>query len=368
MSEISNLVELEEGIKRKIWKNVSVESDNVIQLLNFHLDGSNLSLRLEEDATILENFLNNISDEKCEALARLLAQYLDINVLCQDKKVSILIRNEGNGSHARYVVDVMLQLFNIILEKFGHLAEASIGLVKVRVLGKTVYVLKRRDIENFVFLKGSITTVPDFSGWIESNIGRDNVMLPILSWINEEDEIEIGYLTSQRKLESVNLTRIADKLSQYSEELGLIGAVSELDLVKKSFLTELLWKIKAFQNGEQVSTIFQRHRVLIEEDILKSLTDDLYKLEKALAFNDALLNRIANRVAARAVESGDREQLISMGEEVLTSNIRKVTRLGGGKAVYIGKEELKHIEFSERANVRVIKMKDGSKVLVIEPL
>jgi len=368
VSQIRALVELENYIKRRVWKQTSIQGDNIILLLNFHIDGSPLSVKLEENTVTFEGFLINIDPDKCETLANILSQFMNLIVDCSNNNASVIIEYYEKERSSRFIVDVLVQLLNIMIDNLGHLAEKSFGVIKVAILDKDVYVLKRRDIENFMFLKGLIVTIPDYSGWIEANTGRDNIHLPLLSWVNERGDLEIGYVTSDKKLESVNLTRLIDKMVSLSQDLKLPGSISELDLVNKEFLMNTIWKLKSIQNGGDVTGLFQQQTFGLERDEIDLLLEDLIRVEKALAFNEALMNRVATRVASGAISTGEKEQLPVLGEEVIATTSRRVTRLGGGKAIYIGKEELKHIDFSEKANVKVVKLKDGRKVLVIEPL
>lgn len=369
MSKIRNLLDLEEQIKRKVWKQTAIEGDNIIQLLNFHLNGNPLTIKLGEEGVVFQRFLTSIDADRCQSIARLLSQFIDLLVECSDDSMSLVINYPaGNGETYRFIVDTLLQLLNIVIDNWGYLVEKSLGVVKVAILDKNVYVLKRRDIDNFLFLKGLVVTIPDYNGWIEANTGKDNLYLPLLSWINEKGELEIGYVTGEKKLESVNLTKVTDKVIKVSDDINLPSGISELDLVKKDFLVDAIWKLRALHNGTGTMGFFKQKSLSIERDELSDLLNELMKIEKAVAFNDALMNRVATRVASGAISTGEKEQLPVMGEEIIASTLRKVTRLGGGKAIYIGKEELKHINLSEKANVKVVKMKDGKTILIIEPL
>jgi len=213
-----------------------------------------------------------------------------------------------------------------------------------------------------------IVVMPGEDGWILSSMGMDNVKLPILSVVKSDRTL--AYAPAENNvLKPYNLTEVLNKLKELVDIIGagivdLPADESEL-LVKIGNLLSLLDIIRAsLGEGALPLAPININDEIAEKvkPLLEKLTNDIEVLRKILGLDEAIRRKIAMRMAVDYARS-----ILQRESGVIISNVRKVSKLGAGKAVYIGKEELKILPLGEKVLVSVVEEK-GKKKIVIEPL
>ena len=109
------------------------------------------------------------------------------------------------------------------------------------------------------------------------------------------------------------------------------------------------------ENGRSLRTISHKLATFMSEEDkkqLKKIADMLLKVrdqrDSAASFDESLRRKLAFREAVRI--TAERNRIT----KVVESNIRNISRSGGGKSVYLGKEELKWIRLGEKALVKIV--------------
>ena len=241
------------------------------------------------------------------------------------------------------------------------------GEILVNAFGYDVTILSR-DYNNPVRTgwRGDIIVIlPDENGWLKSNIGIDNESLPILSYVKDEVFSYIPW--EDNSLRPISLTRILEKIKLLTENINmpmLQPPKDEAELLENiNNILGALEMIKLSVKGGMplisTSDVNSSFNELVSE-----IERELKLIQRMLTFDGILRMKIAIKQAieiAREIIEGKRNQ------GIIVSNIRKVTKLGGGKAIYIGKEELRVIKLGDRVLVKVVE-EMGRKKLIIEPI
>ena len=241
------------------------------------------------------------------------------------------------------------------------------GEILVNAFGFDVTILSRdyNDPVRTGWRGDIIVILPDESGWMKSSIGLDNESLPILSYIKDEVFSYIPW--EDNSLRPISLTRILEKIKLLTENVNmpvLQPPRDEAELLKNiNNILGALEMIKlSVKGGMPLISTSDINSPL--DELIDEIERELKLIQRMLTFDGILRMKIAIKQAieiAREIIEGKRNQ------GIIVSNIRKVTKLGGGKAIYIGKEELKVIELGDRVLVKVIE-EMGRKKLIIEPM
>jgi hypothetical protein len=237
--------------------------------------------------------------------------------------------------------------------------------------------------------------------------GVDNVRLPVLGfkdWHDQHYRIAYPIYKDLRKegnvtyhalfdFDFLDLTEIFEELQ---ETISLIGQyLARLNLsipgrrriesrIKElpSHPIELYFKHYALQDaadfilrlldgkeGGSLMEVSKEFAEMVNEEDKRKLEETAHMLvrardkrDSAASFDESLQHTLAFREAVKIV--GDRHRIT----KVLESNIRNVSRSGGGKSIYLGKEELKWMHLGEKAMVKVVEYQPFRSRIEIYPL
>lgn len=132
-----------------------------------------------------------------------------------------------------------------------------------------------------------------------------------------------------------------------------------VDLYVKYFAlrdaADFISRLLSAENYHSLEGISEKLADIIDEEDRKKLMETAVMLMKirdkrdsAASFDDSLQRTLAFREAVRIAVKRDRTT------KILESNVRNISRSGGGKSVYLGKEELKWIRLGEKALVKIV--------------
>ena len=237
--------------------------------------------------------------------------------------------------------------------------------------------------------------------------GVDNVRLPVLGfrdWHDQHYRIAYPVYKDLRKegnvtyhtlfgFDFIDLTEVFEDLQEAISLIGQYLSKLNLSILEKrrirswikelpSHPVELYFKYYALQDAadfifrlldekesgslREISSEFAR--MVNEEDkekleetarMLVTIRD---KRDSAASFDESLQHTLAFREAVKIV--GDRDRIA----KVIESNIRNISRSGGGKSIYLGKEELKWIRLGEKALVKVVEYQPFRSRIEIYPM
>ena len=240
----------------------------------------------------------------------------------------------------------------------------------------SVYIVTRQDLENLRFLKGLYVTKPDRNGKYLTPYGEDHVDRPLVCWWNEENELEVLYPTEDGTWETFNVSRFAHEINELLSEAGGREWVSEDDVLTNiDKIQELLYRVKIQLSKPSLpflpTNYLDTDKNEGKADLIKKaeqLGNKIKTLTLIRTFDRYVKDKAVMKLVALSLISTSGEDVVLGGENILVSNVRTVSKLGGGKAVYIGKDELNLVELKNKVIVSVIQLPSGKKALLIEPL
>ncbi len=350
----------------------SISENEYIVHVGPSTSGFDLRIMLNENSLMALNILVGLDSETIEILCDATGLESDsVNIeITEDGALNIRILGRDPIKLVKSCINLIKHLYMNFINQFPLTAWRVLGEIQVKVYNYRISVLSPEYNQPVrTGWRGDIIVVmPGEDGWILSSMGMDNVKLPILSVVKSDRTL--AYAPAENNvLKPYNLTEVLNKLRELVDIIGagivdLPADESEL-LVKIGNLLSLLDIIRA-SLGEGALPLAP---ININEEIaekvkplLEKLTNDIGVLRKILGLDEAIRRKIAMRMAVDYARS-----ILQRESGVIISNVRKVSKLGAGKAVYIGKEELKILPLGEKVLVSVVEEK-GKKKIVIEPL
>lgn len=322
-----------------------------------------------ENITVL-NLLSEVDKETVSTLSSKTVNYgRKLRYSIKDSKLSVTLLEPASIGSLEFLLDVIETIIVDFITKFPRKSWRVLGELRFNLFGSTISVLSSQYSRIIrTRWRGDIIAILRDDGWVTSNIGRDNPNLPLIALSNGEI-FSIAPNFDENSFLPVNLTEFVNKIKELNALVGvklidLPRDESEL-LVKLSNVLSLIDSVKMARSDKGFSVIPLR---LSEENLekIKSLVDEIedqVKLIRSMStFDGVLRKRVALRLAIEYAKD-----ILSSERGVIVSNVRKVSRLGAGKAIYIGREELKAISLGEKVLVSVIEEK-GRKKIIIEPI
>ena len=366
-------MELAGYIKANYWKQVVTKKNNIISLLNFFKTGNPCQIKInhEKNVLIVSNFLEKLEKKTAQLIANEIIQdNRQIEVKVTTDTLSLIYPKTTQNKY-REMIDHIFTLYDKLFEKHGTITEKTIGIRKIKVLGKSLYVLDRTDIDNLKFLKDLYLTKPNANGEYISVYGRDTIKRPILSMENESGEIIIMYIDQEGQLREFNLTKFKKKLNTILGELGILEKLTEDEILDIEKLNSIVFKLKMqTERKPSVFTPIPARRTHLDAEIINKVREIINEAETIMqikVFDNYLKEKALLKITAHAfLEERNSVQAIG-AKQLISTKIRTVTKLGGGKAIYIGREELRQINLGDRAKVSVVQLPTGKKILIVEP-
>ena len=364
---------LAEYIKTNYWEQVVSKKNNIISLLNFFKSGNPCQIKINKEKNMLTviNFMENIEKKTAQLIANEITQESQqIEVKINTDTLTLIYTNITQNKY-KETIDHIFSLYDKLFEKHGNITEKTIGIRKIKVLGKALYILDRKDIDNLKFLKDLYLTKPSTNGEYLTIYGKDTIKRPILSIENENGEIIIMYIDQNGQLREFNLTKFKEKLNTILTQLGIMEKLTEDDVLDMEKLNNIVYKLKMQTEGKPAvfTPITARKTNLNEETIsrVKEIIREAETIMQIKIFDNYLKEKALLKITAHAfLEEKNTIQAIG-AKQLISTKIRTVTKLGGGKAIYIGKEELRQINLGDKAKVSVVQLPTGKKILIVEP-
>lgn len=366
-------------IKSYLWQDVKKGPNGEIRLLNFYLNGDPLIVKLDpkKGDVIVENFLINFDKAMYLTLTESITyNFKKISFMYKDKKVSLFVESAFEDDKTREMVNRVLEVYDFIFEKFQSYSENMFGIRKRNVLSRGVYIITRQDIENLRFLKGLYVTKPDKIGRYLTSYGEDHVNRPLVCWWNKENELEVLYPTESGSWETFNVTKFVKTINDLISRTGGKEWISEDDVLENmDSIQELIYRLRIqlskpnlpFLSSGSIEITGKEDKTNIMQE-LNNLEEQIKTLTLIRTFDRYVRDKAIMKLVALSLSSLQKEEGVVSGESILASNIRTVSKLGGGKAVYIGKDELNLVDLKSKVIVSVIQLPSGKKALLIEPL
>ena len=369
-----DIQEIAEYIEKNYWAATKILDKNKISLLNFHITGDPCIIDLNEnsDSVIVENFLQNMNKNEFNTVVEELEQnFKDVELSQKGESLTLVLNKSKSENDYTAIIDKIFLIYDYIFEKFSGITEKTMGIRKIASMGKPVYIVKRDDLENLKLIRGLFLTKPDAAGKYTSNYGDDSIKRPVLSWKNKQGELIATYIDAQGKLSKINLTTLKEKINDILTRLGLPERVNEDTVLDIEKLNEALYKARIrVETGEGFFIPVETSTNVVTEELkreVKELKKEVEKIIQLKTFDNYVREKVLLKLIAHSLTS-EEDTLQAVGaKQLLTTKIRTVTKLGGGKAVYIGREELRLIELKDKALVSVIQLPSGKKIILVQP-
>ncbi len=354
----------------KFFGNCEVISENKYRIhMGPSSAGYDLIFDLSGDNITVLNLISRVDDETIELIARKVfgtSQLIKYEV--RDNSLKVFFMKAGR-SDVSDVLGFIEEFFREFITSFPRKAWLILGELQFNLLGETITILSSKYNECLkTGWRGNIIAILREDNWIISNIGRDHVDLPVLTMTNG-DIFAFAPNKYGDSLIPINLSEIIKELKTLVDALGisLIDVPkNEIELIHKfGSVISLIDSINMIDSEKRFSilTLNLEGKKLSElREIIRNLKEKLDAVGRLYTFDGMLRKKIALKLAVRFAN-----ELLSGESGVIVSNVRKVSRLGAGKAIYIGKEELKAIPLGEKVLVSVIEEK-GRRKIVIEPI
>ncbi|MHA1616316.1 MAG: hypothetical protein ACTSX9_03300 [Candidatus Njordarchaeales archaeon] len=351
------------------------EENKIIVSLGPPTKRFNLTFRFEENCIIVDNILPEITED----LFHLLKEYLPSNshnaeLFLQDRSLCLKIsRYKEDDAVLKDCLNIIKRIYEVATEKLPHLTWRTLGEMRLKILNEEVSILSPDFLEPIRtgWRAELVVVLPRDDKWFRSTLGLDNLDLPLLSYI-DQSEVYAFEPHENGSLVPVNLSEIIEEIKQLLDSTGLwrIERVNDvIEMVSNpEIIARILSTLKMLKNDLPFppSLIGTSQRVSREtlDRIITVLENAYEKLSKIRNVDRFFYLKIVTRLAVLFARN-----IIQRGGAggVLVSNVRKVSKLGAGKAVYIGKEELKYLELGDRVLVSVIE-EDGKRKIIIEPI
>ncbi len=332
--------------------------------------GYDALFKFSKDSITVLNLLTGIDTDTLQIIShRVLGKNKSINLDITENSLNFSTRWQGDLRILEDTLDIVRNIFREFMTYFPKKSWMLLGEIQLNILGNSISILSEEynDVIRTGW-RGDIIAILRHDNWVISNIGRDHVDLPILT-ISDGNIFTFAPTKDGDHLEPINLTKIIQELSSLLDFLG----VQIIDLPKDESelfrklgqIIGLLDSIKLLKSGGDFSLLpikLDEEKIKVIEARLKEIESKVDAIRRIFAFDGVVRKKIALKIAAQYARE------ILHGEKgVIVSNVRKVSKLGAGKAIYIGKEELKAIPLGEKVLVSVIEDK-GRRKIVIEPL
>jgi len=332
--------------------------------------GFDVEFVFHEDKIIVNKVLPNIDNEKISILLQEIPQRDDIRYDIDQGWLNIVFKTPEPSKDLDALLTILREIYKTFIRLFPTAAWRDLGEINVESLGYEITILspEYREPIKTGWRNDIIVVMPTNDAWFITNFGKDHVKLPLLS-VSIDSKI-IAYAPSQENtLVPINLTDILKRVREISQDIGS-GFIrlpkDEIDLLLSiNELLSLLDMIKASMENITLPLSPVSFKVQ-DKRKLKNYAEELLKIIETLRRVNNLNELIRRRLAIRlSIELA--RKMIAREKGVIVSNVRKVSKLGAGRAVYIGKEELKVLPLGEKVLVSVVDDK-GKKKIIIEPL
>mgnify|MGYP000557144231 CR=1 FL=1 len=334
--------------------------------------GFDLHIFFDRKSLVAKNVLPEIDEDTLEVMLSEAGLMEDSATISIDEKGALNVEITGSDEYEliKRFISITKAIYESYIWRFPSSAWRTLGEVLVTIYGYKISVLSPEyRVPQRTGWRGDIILVmPLDDGWFLSNFGKDNVKLPILSAV--KDGKTYAYVPEEN-----NILRPYDLSQIYSDVRELVELVGSSAIDIPSDESELIVKIGNLLNfielinASLTETILPLSPTSIDQSIhdrvqqlLMKLSDEIRILRKIMSLDEALRKKIASRLAVDYAR-----KIIQRESGMIISNVRKVSKLGAGKAVYIGKEELKLLPLGEKVLVSVIEEK-GKRKIVIEPI
>lgn len=355
-------------------------------------------------------------------------ELLEFSLLNKNDSVSVICKPKIDYTYgAEKILTLVNRIFQKIFENYPEYTKEKFNQImvktKIRGLDHAIPIILtpyQEGIEKTHPFRSpgswDLATLPDSKGeyyyqqgdfFLGMVAGIDNVRLPILGfkdWYDGHYKIVYPLYREITKEGNITYHTLADldllDLSEFFDAVQKAIAIIKQYLLKiglshhekrriESWLKELpshpvefYYKYLALRDtADFISRLLSKEnnhylrgtseklaKIVNEEDKieLKETVDMLIKIqdqiESAVSFDETLRHTLAFRESVRIAMERDRIT------KVLESNIRNVSRSGGGKSVYLGKEELKWIRFGKEALVKIVEYQPFRFRIEIYPL
>lgn len=306
---------------------------------------------------LVKNFIPEISKAYLEYLTAILAEYPeirgdfadDIPILAVSKSCSPdRLRGALRSIYETYAYDRPTEAFRLL------------GGFVVRFLDMKFQVISDVKKVGRLFSDAYIS-LPDENGWFQSNVGLNNIYLPILSW--KANGSVLTYVPdSDGSLRVFNVTEFLGKIQKLFESVRISFRVnSEVELFQRLHEVEGSIELaKTIIQGGAIPFIpptLESKPELV--NILKDIEADLRQLKKAIILSEFIERRVILRGVVKLASK------VLKGESgVLSASVRKVSKLGAGYAIYISKEEAKVLKLTDSVVVKVV-AEEGQKPKIV---
>jgi len=353
------------------------EGDNIfIITLGPPTKAFKMIIRIASDKIVAENVLPEASEEVINYLRRRISEEkitikLFIHNETRNLSIEMPYKRDILESIKAFLV-VLKKLYQIVIDHFPHLAWRILGEIKIRIMNEEITVLspEYEEPRKTGWRSDLIAILPGEDGWFKSVLGLDNVFFPFLFFL-KDSEIYAYKPSPNGQLIPINLSEILKKLKQISEKLhhyGITLPENETEVfINFEKIPNAISMLKMIRDGSIFPLSFTKISTVDKENLdhmireLEKIYEELAKVRNIEHFIKLrVLIRMAVLLAKNAIQRGG-------AGRVLISNVRKVSKLGAGKAVYIGKEELKYIRLGEKVLVSVVD-EEGRRRIIIEPI
>lgn len=335
--------------------------------------GFDIDIRISDDSLIAFNVLVDIDSDIFEILRRNIVEWsesLELDFDAEKKVLNVKVRVLDLNEAIDIFLSCIKTIYCSLMEKFPYVAWRVLGEIQIDMLGYRVSVLSRdfSKPERCGWRGEIITVMPNEQGWFTSNFGKDNINLPLLSIVRDSTIYAYG-VAENNILKPYNLTEIKNSIINEIKEIdgsAVILPRDESELLEH--LGDLINYIEMLKVSIEESAlsfiplnIDEREKKVLKQKI-EQLLAYTSLLRKIIGLNEAIRKKISIRFALEKARN-----ILQREQNALIANVRKVAKLGAGKAVYIGKEELKMMPLGEKVLVSVIEER-GKKKIVIEPI
>jgi len=323
----------------------------------------------DSNITVL-NLIPNIDFETVDLIARKsFGENSSINYKVKDNSLTIKFSDFIGLDGLKNALRIIKNFFHVFITSFPKKSWLVLGEIQFNIFNETVSLLSSKYTHCMkTGWRGDIIAILRDDEWVISNIGKDHIDLPVLTITNGEI-FSFTPTKDSRSLIPINLSGTVKKLRNLIDLIGieLIDLPrNEVELVKNiGIVLSFVDSINLLEPDKKFSILsmnINEDKLPKIKEIIKSIKDELEAIGRMHTFDAIVRKRIALRLATVFA----RESL-SGRTGVIVSNVRKVSKLGAGKAIYIGKEELKAIPLGEKVLVSVIEEK-GRRKIVIEPI
>lgn len=310
-----------------------------------------------DENVVVKNFIPEIPKAYLEYLMEVLAEYPEIRGDFVDGVPALIVGKSCSYDRLRSALKSVYETY--AYDKPADAYRLFSGFI-VKFLDERFCIVS--SVENIGRLfSDNYISLPDEDGWFRSRMGLDNTHLPILCW--KKNGSILTYVPSvDGSLKVFNVSEFLEKIQKLFESIKInFKVINEVELFRKLHEVEGNIELaKAIIEGGTIPFISSTPESKLGlSDLLRDVEEDLKKLKRAIVLSEFIEQRVVSRLIIRLAAK------ILKGESgVLSTSVRKVSKLGAGYAIYISKDEAKTLRLTDSAIVKVI-AEEGHKPKII---